>query len=88
LNWASLIMLPPRLTLVPSPPNDQSAIVSVEAVEVQESSDVRLTATDRRFVRWLVALAERRLSDEGLMHLACGAEDTAWRKRTWEARKR
>jgi hypothetical protein len=53
-----------------------------------ELPDARLTPTDRRFVRRLVTLAEQHLSDEGLMHLAGGAEVAAWRKRAREARER
>ena len=33
------------------------------------------------FVKHLLALAELRLSDEGMMHLAGGAEASAWRMR-------
>ena len=47
----------------------------------REIPDARLTASDRRFVGWLLALAWRRLSDEGLMHLSGGAEHAARRKR-------
>ena len=75
-------MLPPRLSLVPSLHKDQTAIVSLEmAGDDQELPDVRLTAADRRFVRRLLMVAEMVLSDEGLMFLAEGAEEAAWRKR-------
>ena len=77
-------MFPPKLSLVPSPHKDQSAIVSLEVVGEQELPDVRLTAADRRFVRRLLMVAERVLSDEGLMHLAGGAEYAAFRKRAAE----
>lgn len=50
----------------------------------REIPDVRLTAAERRFVGWLLALASRQLSDEGLMHLAGGAEHAARRKREAE----
>lgn len=56
----------------------------LELVSDHELPDARLTAADRRFVRRLLALAEQRLSDEGLMHLAGGAEASAWRKRAEE----
>jgi hypothetical protein len=75
-------MSAPKLSLVPSPHKDQSAIVSLEIAGDQELSDVRLTAADRRIVRRLLMVAERILSDEGLMLLAEGAEDAAWRKRS------
>jgi hypothetical protein len=75
-------MSAPKLSLVPSPHKDQSAIVSLEIAGDQELLDVRLTAADRRFVRRVLMVAERVLSDEGLMLLAGGAEDAAHRKRS------
>ena len=50
----------------------------------REIPDARLTAADRRFVGWLLALASRHLSYEGMMHLAGGAEHAARRKREAE----
>jgi hypothetical protein len=76
-----LSMFPPKLSLVPIPQKDQSAIVPLEVVGEQELPDARLTAADRRFVRRVLMVAEMVLSDEGLMFLAEGAEEAAWRKR-------
>ena len=74
----------PRLSLARLPRNDQPAMAALDSSTTgeQESADVRLTAADRRLVKRLLTLAARRLSDEGMMHLAGGAEDAAWRKRT------
>jgi hypothetical protein len=74
-------MSAPKLSLVPSPHKDQSAIVSLEIAGDQVLSDVRITAANRRFVRRVLMVAETVLSDEGLMLLAEGAEEAAWRKR-------
>jgi hypothetical protein len=76
----------PRLSLARLPHNDQPAIAALDSTTAgqQESADVRLTAGHRRFVRRLVTVAEKVLSDEGLLYLAGGAEDAAQRKRTAE----
>lgn len=47
----------------------------------EELPDVRITAADRQLVHRVVAWCERRLSDEALMHLSCGIEAAAQRKR-------
>jgi cob(I)alamin adenosyltransferase len=51
----------------------------------QESPDVRITEEDRRLVRQLVEELESALSAELLVHLACGTEAAAQRKRSLEA---
>jgi hypothetical protein len=51
----------------------------------QEPPDVRITEEDRRLVRQLVEELESALSAELLVHLACGAEAAAQRKRSLEA---
>jgi hypothetical protein len=51
----------------------------------QESPDVRITEEDWRLVRQLVEELESALSAELLVHLACGAEAAAQRKRSLEA---
>jgi hypothetical protein len=74
-------MLPPKASLAPNLPRDQSTILSLEVLGDREVPDARLTAADRRLVRLLLALAARYLSEEGMMHLAGGAEHEARRKR-------
>jgi len=59
------------------------------AIGDQKSSDVRLTADERQLVTYLLTQLEERLSVDGLMFLANGAEDRAQRKRaeegSWQA---
>jgi hypothetical protein len=70
-------MFAPKQSLAPSPREGHSAIAALAAAGEQELPDARLTDADRRFARRLLVVASRRLSDEGMMHLAGGAEYTA-----------
>jgi hypothetical protein len=66
----------------------RSALTLLGGSGDQDLSDARITAADRRFVRRLVAVADKVLSEEGLLYLAGGAEDAAWRKRAAEEGRR
>jgi hypothetical protein len=50
----------------------------------QELPDTRITEEDRSLVRRLVALFEPAMSAELLMHVSCGVEAAARRKRAAE----
>ena len=76
--------LAPKLSVVPNPHADQSAIAAFEATGEEEYSDAQLTAAERQFVKDLLAQLEERLSADGLMFLAGGAEHKAQRKRAAE----
>jgi hypothetical protein len=73
--------LAPKLSLVPNPHADQSAIGAPDAAGDKELPGARPTAAERRFVRHLLTQLEERLSVDGLMFLAGGAEHQARRKR-------
>jgi hypothetical protein len=67
------------VSLTPLP--NRNIYPPLEARSDREPPDVRLTGAERRFVRRLLAVAARCLSDEGMMHLAGGAEYGARQKR-------
>ena len=76
--------LAPKLSVVPNPHADQSAIAALEAAGDQEFPNARITVEDRRLVRQLIALFEEGMSAELLMHFCCGIEAAAQRKRADE----
>ena len=76
--------LAPKLTVVPNPYGNQSAIAALEAAGEQELPDARIAVEDRRLVRQLIALFEEGMSAELLMHFCCGIEAAAQRKRADE----
>jgi hypothetical protein len=69
----------PRLSLASPPQNDPSAMVGLgsSTTEDQQYADIRLTAVDRQFVTDLLTQLEERLSVDGFMFLAGGAEQKA-----------
>jgi hypothetical protein len=77
-------MFATKLSLVPNPHNDESTVAALVADGDPELGDARITAEERRLVRRLVALLEPLMSDELLMHFACGIEAAARRKRAVE----
>jgi hypothetical protein len=62
----------------------KAAVHLLEPVGDQETTDLRLTPAERRFVRDLLAELCERLSVDGLMFLAGASEDAAQRKRAKE----
>ncbi len=57
------------------------------AADAGEPPDCRLNAADRRIVRRLLERCEAAMTTEMLMHLSCGAEGAARRKRALENRR-
>jgi hypothetical protein len=61
-----------------------SRLYVVEEAGGQELPDARITEEDRQLVRQLIAHCERIMPIELLMHLSCGIEAAAQRKRAAE----
>lgn len=74
-------------TLVSRPPllrGGPTHLTLLKDLADQELPDARLSASDREYIKRVLAALEARLSAEQLMFLAGAAEDAARRKRSRE----